>query len=368
MIKSIFFVLKMSILFYDVKDAYGQFSNFYPITITVDGESWLTSEAYYQAQKWKGNDMYYQLIRGADTPNKAFLLGNAQFLHGLKHKWTISSTVSSIVDPYKLMTINEAIAIFTNTEINSSWKNAEELETYREEGRFITQNTPTDMIENWDKVKVDVMVFIVYQKFLLLKEILLDTGDKIIEENSNDLFWANAKGKGLNMLGKLLMHVRNLLSNNLRYSNIFGTYVKLSDTLYYGMHPSRVAPNINIDHYVSLVEDGELPDFNTTIPTYKFPIKDRKAPTLEYLTVIINFILGLKGVVYVYCKGGHGRSGTIMAALWGKVHTMGGDDALKYINIQWHTQRNLSVLKPHLIKLGSPQTNCQKNVVRLYLQ
>lgn len=47
---------------------------------------------------------------------------------------------------------------------------------------------------------------------------------------------------------------------------------------------------------------------------------------------------------------------------------MTGDQALNHINTQWHSQRNLAALKPHLVKLGSPQTNCQKNIVQLYLQ
>jgi protein-tyrosine phosphatase len=164
------------------------------------------------------------------------------------------------------------------------------------------------------------------------------------------------------------MHVRHMLRHDLPYTDIFGTYVKLSNTLYYGMHPSRVAPNVKIDHYVSLVQDHEIKDFDTTIPTYKFPIKDRRAPTLEYLGVIVNFILTLKGVVYVYCRSGIGRSGTIAAALWGKLHSLSAEDSLTHINTQWHAQRNLAALKPHLVKLGSPQTNCQKNIVQLYLQ
>jgi predicted NAD-dependent protein-ADP-ribosyltransferase YbiA (DUF1768 family) len=334
----------VTIQFYDIKDKYGAFSNFYPSTIIIEGETWFTSEAYYQAQKWKANEFYYNLIKTAGTPNKAFLLGNATFLHGHKNKWTICDGLNSIVDPYQLMTINEAIAIFTNTSIDDTWKNADMLESFREDGRTIAQNIPTSIAEDWDKNKVDVMNYIVYQKFQdpLLKELLLETGDNIIEEHSNDVFWANANGKGFNMLGKVLMHVRHLLRNTLPFTTTFGSYVKLSDTLYYGIHPSRVEPNIKIDHFVSLVQDHEFKDFDTLIPTYKFPIKDRRAPTLEYLTVIVNFILTLKGVVYIYCLGGHGRSGTIAAAIWGKVQTMTGDESHNHNDTQWQAQSKLA--------------------------
>jgi predicted NAD-dependent protein-ADP-ribosyltransferase YbiA (DUF1768 family) len=40
-----------SIKFYRLNDDYGEFSNFAPFPIQLDGQRWPTSEHYFQAQK-----------------------------------------------------------------------------------------------------------------------------------------------------------------------------------------------------------------------------------------------------------------------------------------------------------------------------
>ena len=76
----------MSINFYSATDPYGEFSNFYGIKedkhfkLVIDGQTWQSSEHYYQAQKFLGPHAtlssinWVQTIREADTPNKAFVL------------------------------------------------------------------------------------------------------------------------------------------------------------------------------------------------------------------------------------------------------------------------------------------------------
>lgn len=71
-------------------------------------------------------------------------------------------------------------------------------------------------IDKWDEIKVDMMMQVLRAKFKnpIFKAALLDTGDNIIEENSYyDLYWGNGgnTGKGLNMLGKCLMKLRDEL-------------------------------------------------------------------------------------------------------------------------------------------------------------
>lgn len=121
-----------------------------------------------------------------------------------------------------------------------------------------------------------------------------------------------------------------------------------------------------IDHYVSLVEDHEVPG-ETPSHYYTFPIHDRKAPSIRYLEKIVTFILSLEGVVYLFCKGGHGRSGTIAACLYGKIHHLPGREAMAHINKEWHSQRDMSKIRPKIIKLGSPQTAIQKRTVVTFL-
>ena len=82
---------------------------------------------------------------------------------------------------------------------------------------------------------------------------------------------------------------------------------------------------------------------------------------------IVNKILELDGVIYIACKGGHGRSGMIAACIIGRKQNLSSEDALNLINNEWMTQRDMSYLSPKIIKLGSPQTRVQKNIVRKFL-
>jgi ribA/ribD-fused uncharacterized protein len=72
-----------------------------------------------------------------------------------------------------------------------------------------------DVRPNWNQIKVDRMKFVLQLKFdrtnhQQLCQALLETGDAVlIEASSTDAFWGTGKhGTGKNMLGKLLMEVR----------------------------------------------------------------------------------------------------------------------------------------------------------------
>jgi ribA/ribD-fused uncharacterized protein len=70
--------------------------------------------------------------------------------------------------------------------------------------------------EDWEEVKLDVMKKLVTIKFKNpeLKQKLIDTGDaELIEGNWwHDVFWGVCNGIGENHLGKILMEVRQILS------------------------------------------------------------------------------------------------------------------------------------------------------------
>lgn len=73
--------------------------------------------------------------------------------------------------------------------------------------------------EDWDKVKIDVMKKGLIAKFSdeNLKKKLLNTGSKILIEGNTwgDTYWGVDinTGYGYNMLGKLLMEIRNEVNN-----------------------------------------------------------------------------------------------------------------------------------------------------------
>jgi hypothetical protein len=74
------------------------------------------------------------------------------------------------------------------------------------------------MRKDWDSVKYSVMKECCHAKFTqdeILKKELLDTGDQeLIEDSPVDWYWGcGDDGKGQNMLGKVLMEIREELSN-----------------------------------------------------------------------------------------------------------------------------------------------------------
>lgn len=142
------------IKFYSESALYGEFSNFARYPIKLGGKVWQTSEHYFQAQKFE-NKEYQDKIRNADSPMMAAQLGRSR---------------------------KERI------------------------------------LKNWDNVKLNVMYEVVKAKFTQhpdLTQLLLDTQDaKIIEHTENDDYWGDGgDGKGKNMLGKILMKVREELKN-----------------------------------------------------------------------------------------------------------------------------------------------------------
>jgi hypothetical protein len=132
---------------------YGLFSNFdtkHPITI--DGVKWPTTEHYFQAQKFAGTG-HVEAVRQAPKPRDAADMG-------------------------------------------------------RDRSRPLRAD--------WEQVKDDVMRTAVRAKFTQhgdMLALLLNTGDaELIEHTTNDSYWADGgDGSGKNMLGKILMEIREEL-------------------------------------------------------------------------------------------------------------------------------------------------------------
>ncbi|GAX37902.1 NADAR family protein [Nodularia sp. NIES-3585] len=154
----------MTIYFYTAREQYGCFSNFSPHGFELDNLYWYTSEHYFQAQKFIGTFNVEQ-IRLVKTPKDAAKMG-------------------------------------------------------RERSRPLRQD--------WEKVKDDLMRKAVLRKFEThqdIKQILLATDNQEIVENSPiDYYWGcGSDGSGKNMLGMILMEVREILrynNNGLQVENI----------------------------------------------------------------------------------------------------------------------------------------------------
>ncbi len=142
----------MAILFYKVNDSYGCFSNFSKHGFELDGKYWSTSEHYFQAQKFIGTDFEEQ-VRLALSPMDAAIMG---------------------------------------------------------------RDRSKPLRSDWEQIKDTIMFNAVLAKFRThedIRNILLSTGyEEIIENTSDDYYWGcGKKGTGKNMLGKVLMKVREIL-------------------------------------------------------------------------------------------------------------------------------------------------------------
>lgn len=140
--------------FYSVGAQYGEFSNFAPYPIVLQGVRWPTSEHYFQAQKFRDPSERAE-VRAAKTPMIAARLG-------------------------------------------------------RDRGKKLRRD--------WESAKDDVMREAVEAKFrqhASLRELLLSTGTaKLVEHTTNDSYWGDGgDGRGKNMLGRILMEVRAKLAH-----------------------------------------------------------------------------------------------------------------------------------------------------------
>lgn len=138
--------------FYNEWEPYGELSNYFVRPMVVDGVLWPAVEHYYQAQKTL-DTMWQKRIHDAATPAEAKVLGNsAECIY--RPDW----------DTWKLMAMRKAL-------------------------------------------------FAKFTQHADLRQMLLDTGDRVLHENSMvDYYWGiGEKGNGLSMLGKLLMALREEL-------------------------------------------------------------------------------------------------------------------------------------------------------------
>ena len=139
--------------FYAVNDPYGEFSNFSPHKVMIDGKAWPTTEHYFQAQKFVGLPRE-EVIREARGPGQAARMGRSRDF---------------------------------------------------------------PLRSDWEEVKDDIMRKAVLAKFTQherLAQILRGTGDAtLVEHTRNDSYWGDGgDGRGKNMLGKILMETRDIIT------------------------------------------------------------------------------------------------------------------------------------------------------------
>lgn len=170
-----------AIYFYNRSEPYFEFTNFAEYKISLDGKQWPTSEHYYQAQKFYSD----QTFKGSNIWD-----------YIIKHPK--ASDVFNYVNP--------------------------------------GQGAKAPRVRNdWKAISIPVMLKAVRAKFnehQKLKNLLLTTRDAILVENAgkkDNFYGAGENGMGQNLLGQILMRVRDELSGKIDPDEDFICYEKPTD-------------------------------------------------------------------------------------------------------------------------------------------
>lgn len=148
---------------------------------------------------------------------------------------------------------------------------------------------------------------------------------------------------------------------------LFGPYPSENDIAY--------LESIGVKYFIDLTEKDKLSPYKLSDKSVfiKYSIPDMKVPinSIEFSSLIVylhDIITKLSDdeKIYIHCRGGNGRSGTVVACLLTRFHSpyMSSLDALQ-LTTKYHSERKNLKLKWKL--MGSPQTSAQKNyVIKLF--
>ena len=129
-----------------------------------------------------------------------------------------------------------------------------------------------------------------------------------------------------------------------------------------------------VRYFVNLTFDNErnLTPYKTNYTKINYPITDRKIPFdwasfSKFIIDISKIIINLQNneKIYIHCKGGHGRSGVVVACLLAYIYKISTIEALE-LTSKFHKER--SIMKEKWRNLGSPQTIPQKIFVNKFFE
>jgi len=152
----------------------------------------------------------------------------------------------------------------------------------------------------------------------------------------------------------------------------------IEDKALFGSFPDQTTVETLEETGVRCFVDLTDPDEHRTTPYttkykyIKYPIPDRKVPKdwKSFAQLIIQITssiksLGDKEMVYVHCKGGHGRSGVVVACVLCYYYNIHASEALSRTRV-YHSQRK--IMRDKWRRLGSPQGKAQKDFVHRFFR
>jgi ribA/ribD-fused uncharacterized protein len=148
------------------------------------------------------------------------------------------------------------------------------------------------------------------------------------------------------------------------------------DQGYFGNFPSQTDINymesIGIHYFINLTCDNEnLTPYSVSNKSFKvdLPILDRKIPydVFNFTLLILKSVYLLKNnrKIFIHCKGGHGRSGILVACILKLYLNISPEKAIE-LTTKYHNERE--GVREKWKKIGSPQTFSQKKFVHKIFQ
>ena len=118
---------------------------------------------------------------------------------------------------------------------------------------------------------------------------------------------------------------------------------------------------------LTLPSEPKIVQYSTKYKTISYPIHDKCIPK-DYVG-FCRFVYGLCKILqgldndekmYIHCKGGHGRSGIVVAVLLAVYHNISAEKAL---DMTRKCHQNRLIMRDKWRKIGAPQTNRQREFV-----
>ena len=152
----------------------------------------------------------------------------------------------------------------------------------------------------------------------------------------------------------------------------------IPDKALFGSYPTQesiyILQNEGVRYFIDLTYDNEknIIPYKTDYKYIKYPIKDHSIPTdwKSFSIFIINICYILNSLkdnekIYIHCKGGHGRSGVVVACIFCYYYKLDSQIALEKTK-DCHSKR--LVMKDKWRIIGSPQNMVQKQFVKNFFE
>lgn len=152
----------------------------------------------------------------------------------------------------------------------------------------------------------------------------------------------------------------------------------IKDRALFGSYPTQEAIDEleanGVRYFVNLTFNHEkkIVPYTTRYTSINYPIPDHRVPPdwNDFAKFIIHIAQIISTLVvnqrlYIHCKGGHGRSGVVVACILCFIENILPYEALRRTT-RYHSNR--SVMRDKWRRLGSPQTKAQKNFVHRFFE